>query len=242
MNRVKIKICGLMREEDIEMCVNEGVDIIGVVVEYPVAVPWNMDRERTKELIEHFRDYAALEDSSSKICIVTGGDSDKIIELGRLLKPDYIQMHYKETAENVRTVSEALRDIGTEIIKTIPNDAKEMERQSREGSPGKCGRTFQEAGARILLVDARGPENAAGSSRLLDAELYHKVRRMADIPVMAAGGITGENIAEVLGTICPDMIDIMTGVEESHGVKSYEKLVGIMNKIRQSDSISMELL
>jgi phosphoribosylanthranilate isomerase len=208
------------------------VDIIGLVVEYPVSVPWNMERERAKELIDHFREYTLTEDVSSKICIVTGGDAEKITELGRYLIPDYIQMHYKETAEDIRKVSEALRDIGVEIIKTIPNDTAEMKRQSGEDSAGKCGRTFQEAGAKILLVDARGPENAAGSSSLLDAELYHRVRQVADIPVMAAGGITGENISEILDMICPDMIDIMTGVEESYGIKSYEKLVGIMNKIR----------
>lgn len=232
MRDVKIKICGLMREEDIEMCISEGVDIIGLVVEYPVPVPWNMERERAKELIEYFRECIVTEDASTKVCIVTGGDAKKITELGRYLRPDYIQMHYKENAEDVRTVSEALRDIGVEIIKTIPNDTAEMVRQSGEDSPGKCGRTFQEAGAKILLVDARGPENAAGSSSLLDAELYHRVRRMADVPVMAAGGITVENISEILDMICPDMIDIMTGVEESYGIKSYEKLVGIMNKIR----------
>ena len=41
----KVKICGLMREEDVELCVNAGTDIIGFVVEYPVDVPWNLEQD-----------------------------------------------------------------------------------------------------------------------------------------------------------------------------------------------------
>ena len=36
MKAVRVKICGIMSEEDIGICVRSGVDALGFVVEYPV--------------------------------------------------------------------------------------------------------------------------------------------------------------------------------------------------------------
>lgn len=55
MKKLLVKICGLMREEDVDHCINSGADIVGFVVDYPVAVPWNLDIKRAGELIDHFR-------------------------------------------------------------------------------------------------------------------------------------------------------------------------------------------
>ena len=232
MRDVKIKICGLMREEDVEFCIRNRVDIIGFVVDYPVTVPWNLDRERAKELIDFFRKCAAENGSDSEVSIVSGGSSESLTELVHFLKPDYLQMHYKETADDISTVKKAVADVGTKLIKTIPNSADEIKRQSGEEGFGACGRTFEEAGADILLVDARGPENAASRSSFLDAELYKEVRDAVSIPVMAAGGITPDNIEKVIQDINPDMVDIMTGVEESFGVKSHDKIEQIINLVK----------
>ena len=73
-----------MREEDIETCVRYGTDIVGFVVEYPVDVPWNLERERAKELIEHFWIISEKSDQPVKCCIVSGGDVDKLEQLVQL--------------------------------------------------------------------------------------------------------------------------------------------------------------
>ena len=39
----QLKICGLMRPEDVLLCCACGVDLIGFVVCYPKPVPWNLD-------------------------------------------------------------------------------------------------------------------------------------------------------------------------------------------------------
>ena len=164
--------------------------------------------------------------------VEASGSSESLTELVHFLKPDYLQMHYKETADDISTVKKAVADVGTKLIKTIPNGADEIKRQSGEEGFGACGRTFEEAGADILLVDARGPENAASRSSFLDAELYKEVREAVSIPVMAAGGITPDNIEKVIQDINPDMVDIMTGVEESFGVKSHDKIEQIINLVK----------
>ncbi|MEE3398925.1 MAG: hypothetical protein VZR64_05615, partial [Eubacterium sp.] len=88
------------------------------------------------------------------------------------------------------------------------------------------------AGADIVLVDARGPENAASSVSLIDVELYKTVKSAVSIPVMAAGGITPDNVRNIIEELKPDMIDMMTGIEISPGIKSEESITSIMKGVR----------
>ncbi|MCR5147983.1 MAG: phosphoribosylanthranilate isomerase [Eubacterium sp.] len=228
MNKTVVKICGFMREEDVEAAVHLGVDIIGFVVDYPVEVPWNLDKESAKKLIGFFKKCRLRYSSGSKCCIVSGGSSEKLIELSKELEVDYLQMHYKEDAEAVKLVSAALHRAGIKLIKTVPGNTDELLRQSGKEKTAECAAVFEDMGADILLVDSRGPENAASQGIIFDDKLYEEVRKAVNIPVMLAGGITADNVASLLESIRPDMIDLMTGVEESPGVKSGRKLEEFM--------------
>lgn len=228
MSNVLVKMCGFMREEDVDAAVEQGVDIIGFVVDYPVAVPWNMELSRAEGLISHFRKVS--ESTTSKCSVVSGGPVDKVLSIDKALSPDYIQLHYMETADDIRALKQA--GVKAKLIKTVPLSAEERLLQSGEEDITKCAAVFEEAGADIVLVDARGPENAASSASLIDAELYKTVKEASGIPVMAAGGITPDNVRDIIKQLEPDMIDMMTGIEISPGVKSVEKITSIMEGVR----------
>lgn len=219
MINTKVKICGIMREEDIETCVRYGTDIVGFVVEYPVDVPWNLERERAKELIEHFRNVSKKSNQPVKCCIVSGGNVDKLEKLVQFLEPDYIQMHYKENAKDVEQLKERLAGTKIQIIKTVLNVSDAPE--------------FEKSGADILLVDARNSENAANSKATIDEEMYNKVRSSVKIPVMAAGGIMPENVAEIVNRLQPEIIDLMTGVEDKPGRKSEDKIRNLFEELKK---------
>ena len=224
MHTVKVKLCGLMREEDILLCAEAGADILGFVVEYPVKVPWNLLTDRAKELLSVVPD-------NKKKCVVTGGSSEKIIELARQLRPDYLQLHYQETAEDIQQIVAAVSSLGIEIIKTVPCKKEERFKQSGAEDVTECARIFSEAGASILLVDSRGPSNASKKSVSFDRKLFEKVKTAVLCPVMAAGGITAQNCAQIMEQLLPDYIDVMTGIENCPGEKSFEKVRALMGKV-----------
>ena len=234
MKNVIVKMCGFMREEDVDAGIRHGVDILGFVVDYPVPVPWNMDLSRAEELIKHFRDVSggALGNgrAASRCCVVSGGPVDKILSIDRVLHPDYFQLHYKETADDIRALK--ANGLGAKIVKTVPLKEADRLAQSGKSDIAECAKVFEKAGADIVLVDARGPENASNSANPIDAALYKAVKQAVNIPVMAAGGITPENVRDIVDILRPDIIDMMTGIEISPGVKSEERIESIMRGVR----------
>lgn len=216
--RPLLKICGLMRPEDVSMCCRMGVDLCGFVTEYPLAVPWNLTREQCAALMPFIS-------PPTKSCIVTGGAREKIISLALALQPDYIQLHYHEKLEDVEDIVQALSPHDIKIIKTIPASEEERERQFGTADIERCTQKLCSAGVSLILVDSRGPSNAAAGGTAASLPLYGRVKAAAACPVMLGGGITPDNCREVIAKAHPDILDVMTGVETAPGWKD-EELVG----------------
>lgn len=225
MRRVTIKICGLMNEEDVAFCQEVGVDILGFVTEYPLPVPWNLNRQEAAALL-------ARVSLPHKSCIVTGGSPEKILDLARELKPDLIQLHYRESLEETSRIVEALTPLGIGIIKTVPPDSKERVRQFGTEDLSVIASLLEEAGVYAILADSRTPENAAQGSSSLDKGFICVLMEVSRKPVALAGGITPENIGGLLEEWGASFIDVMTGVEKSPGVKNREKILGLIQAVR----------
>ena len=214
--RPTVKICGLMRAQDVEMCARQGADIIGFVVDYPRPVPWNLSAESACELMR-------LVAKPAQTCIVTGGSADKIIALALQTKPDYIQLHCGETLEDTAHICIALRGQGIKVIKALFPDTPSLEQAARQ---------FSATGIHALLLDPRTPDNATGSGHTADFAVYSQVRSAASCPVILAGGITPANVAEAITRTGAPTIDLMTGVERAPGIKDEAKVAALFRAMR----------
>ena len=202
---MKIKICGLMRERDVHFCGELGVDVLGFVVEYPRDVPWNLTRKQAKEFI------AA---AGRPTCLVTGGTPESVVALAGELRPDMVQLHYKETIAQTAEIAAELKKSGIKTIRAVDDDA-DIER-------------FCETDIAAILVDSRTSENAATSNLAVDVELFRRIKKKSTKPLIIAGGITPENVGDILARTGADWIDVMTGVEHSPGVKDEVKIAALM--------------
>ena len=212
--RPLIKICGTMRAEDVVMCSKYGADILGFVTEYPKPVPWNLSKEQAKALIAGVPD-------GVKTCVVTGGSAEKIIRLAREIKPDFIQLHYNETPQDTAEIVKELSDIDVKVIKRLPVDSENLTELAVK---------YEQTGCYALLYDPRNPNTAHEGGRV-DVLTYLKLKEAVKCPVILAGGITPGNVAELISQAKPPVIDLMTGVEKTPGVKDEEKVKMLKNNI-----------
>ena len=210
-----VKICGLMRTEDVRMCVRHGADIAGFVVGYPRPVPWNLSPEAAKALMAASK--------PAQTCIVTGGPREKILGLVNETQPDYVQLHGGETLEDTIFLTGELNKRGVKIIKTL-----------FPGTPDllKTAKDFCAAGVWALLLDPRAPDNAV-SGGAADLGAFTELRDAVDCPVILAGGLTPENAAESVRRTRAGIIDLMTGVERRPGEKDEAKVLSLFRAIRE---------
>lgn len=231
-----LKICGLMSEADVDACLSHQVDMCGFVVDYPVPVRWNLEAERAKQLLRYAGDRA-------KTCIVTGGDAEKVLDLARSIRPDFVQLHYKESLEETKQIAEALakeEDPGQDrirVIRSIPGDGEQRRAMFGTDSLPAIAELLAHSAVAGVLLDSRDAGNAAvgGGSLVVHmdlaehgtAELSEMAAILADAGklLLAGGGITPDNAKLVRNRLHPDYLDIMTGAEDEKGNKS-EVLIG----------------
>ena len=204
-----------MRADDVRMCVSHGTDIIGFVVDYPRPVAWNLNVESVKKLILSVS-------KPSETCIVTGGEKDKIIKLASEIKPNYIQLHYGENLADTTLLVNELKKWNVKIIKTIFPNTKDLEKTCVD---------FCNAGVYALLFDPRTPNNVSTSGKG-DIPAFIKLSQIVKCPTIFAGGITPENVVDIIQKTNAKIIDLMTGVEQSTGIKDEAKVISLFKELR----------
>lgn len=234
-----LKICGLMNIEDVNLCLRYNADMLGFVTEYPVPVPWNLSSDQTKLLLEHMREAAPSGEIVPPACIVTGGDPDIVLSLCKELRPDYIQLHYTETAKETALITRGAHELGIRVIRSVPHDEELRLKMFGTNEVSQIFGLLVDLGVDCILLDSRNADNAAsGGGSILEEHTDQDLKELiakSPIPVMLGGGLNTSNINRAVEEFSPDWIDIMTGSETEPGRKSEELLKDIRRKLCQKD-------
>lgn len=226
MGKVKVKICGLKRAQDVQMCMKLGVDILGLVTEYPVPVPWNLSSTQALPLFKMIR-------SPHRSCMVTGGSPDKVIGLAASLHPSLVQLHYKETLEDTIIIADALREFSIDVIKTVPPANEDRIAQFGTTDIETVVAKLCQTNVYALLADSRAPSNASGNGTQLDIGFCAQIIKLSSKPVIIAGGINAVNVSDFVQQTGTECIDIMTGVETAPAEKDAALVFDLLSAIRK---------
>lgn len=217
---IQVKICGLMNKNDVDVCVMAGVDMAGFVVEYPLPVPWNLAAGEAKDLIRQVS-------APVKACVVTGGPVDKVLALAEELRPHIIQLHYRETLEDVRRAAKELIGSGIRTIKALRLDGC-GNCDFEIPDPVLAARELSKTGIDAIVVDSYTAASPGGTGVNVDLSVFRAVQRESGLPVILAGGLNPENIAPIAAAVNPYGVDVLTGVEAVPGQKDKEKIIRLM--------------
>jgi len=209
---VEIKICGIKDLAAMDAALNARVNFVGLVF-FP-ASPRAVTLVEAAKLAERARGRALV------TALLVDADDALIGDIVAQVKPDLLQLHGKESAERVM----ALRArFGKPVMKAIAVECAEDLRSL----------AVYESVVDRILFDAKSPEDASrpgGHGRSFDWKLLSKVSRKK--PIMLSGGLTPENVAEAIRIVCPDAVDVSSGVERSPGKKDPEKINAFAANVR----------
>ncbi len=204
MRTVKVKICGITREEDLEAACRIGADFIGFVVGVPSS-PRNLELEEAERLIK-------LVPKNVKSVLVTVPNSlEEVLEACRLLKPNIIQLHGGDFLD-LSGLRERLPSIS--LVRAFSASESVVDRVVREAR-------FADG----ILVDSFAEGRVGGSGIVHDWNISRRVRDIIyPKPLILAGGLNPSNVSEAVKAVKPYAVDVSTGVESRPGFKDLFKM------------------
>lgn len=206
-----------MSPEDVKMAHAAGADALGFVTEYPVPVPWNLDRERAASLAAEAPPFVTT-------VAVVGGAPEEMISIARKVRPKVLQLHGNESLEDIRQVLDGLQGTGIRVIKALRIDVDTGDALFDDPDPLIAGKSLAGSGIGALIVDSKTTSRPAGTGVAMDWDIAANMVEDIDLPLILAGGLTVSNVAVAVEKVRPYAVDVISGVEREPGVKDGEKM------------------
>ena len=211
---VRVKICGVTNEADAVQAAQLGADAIGL--NFFPGSPRHVDPATANFVLRELPPF--VEAVGVYVNTPLREIFEQLHHLGRLRA---IQWH----GEN-RELSDAYP---YHLIAAFPvRDATSL--QAIQRYLDTCRSLGRMPGA--LLVDAHAPGLHGGTGRTAPWDLLAKFR--PDVPLILAGGLTPENVAEAIRLVRPYAVDVASGVEHSPGHKDPEKMYHFIAAAREA--------
>jgi phosphoribosylanthranilate isomerase len=215
--RVRVKICGIKSLEDALTCIEAGADALGFVTEYPITVPWNLNKEMSRKLISKLPPFVST-------TVVTSGNVSKILEIAKSTVPNVIQLHGEERLDEIEKVVEELSDKGIKVVKALSIDVDTQKAHFEIPEPLEAARSLQDSGIHAIALDSKTNSMPAGTGTTLSWKIAREIREETPLPIILAGGLNQGNVRAAIKFVRPYAVDVITGVEGYPGKKDPNKV------------------
>jgi phosphoribosylanthranilate isomerase len=214
VNPVRVKICGITRQEDLAAACAAGADALGFV--FYAKSPRNVAIAQAAALVRRLPPFV------QSVGLFVDADPAFITAVLAEVPLDLLQFHGDETAADCARHQRPW-------IKAI--------RVAPETDLLKCAADF--AGSRGLLLDAFVPGVPGGTGERFDWSL---IPSGFPLPVVLSGGLEPENITAAVRQTRPWAVDVSSGVEQSRvidgatviakGIKDASKIAQFIAKAK----------
>jgi phosphoribosylanthranilate isomerase len=210
----RVKICGLTSRADVDDAVDAGADALGFITDVPVDTPREVPSNTAADLV------AAVPPFVTTTLVLMPEEPGHAVDLARTIRPDVLQLHSDFDAEELQFVR---AESSTKLVVAV--DAAEGDRAAALDDV-----------ADALLVDSTTEEGAGGTGETHDWDATRALAADLDSPVILAGGLTPENVAEAVSVAEPYGVDVASGVESSGGTKDAAAVRAFVDTVRRIDT------
>ena len=216
---IQVKICGLRTPEHMRAAIDAGADMLGLMFYEPS--PRYIEPHQARALLESIENDSVGDDLSRPpaqsiapdiVGVFVNKDAAYINEVAQQVGLHIVQLHGGEPPEFCHSITRP-------VVKAL--------RLQDMTDIGKV-RAYREVAWRILLDT---PAHSWGGSGIThDWTLAHTVAQ--ETPVLLAGGLTPENVAEAIRQVHPWGVDVSSGVE-TNGLKDTSKIRAFIKNVRE---------
>ncbi len=202
--RTRVKICGITRIEDAMAAAQAGADAVGFV--FDPKSPRHIHPDQALKIARALPPFITI------VGLFVNAAPDTIEGVLGHVPLDLIQFHGDEKPEQCRRYHRS-------YIKAI--------HMQPDIDLHEKARLYGDATG--LLLDSYVADVPGGSGRAFD---WSRVPRDPGKPLVLAGGLTPENVAEAIRQVRPYAVDVSSGVEQSKGIKDHQKISAFVEVVR----------
>jgi phosphoribosylanthranilate isomerase len=194
---MRIKYCGITRLEDAEEAIRLGGWAIGL--QHWAESPRRVDQATATAISTAVR---------RRIVVVGVFVNPTLNELVRAAEDESLAMLQLHGDEGPDFCKEAARRTGCKVIKA---------QRVRSAADIQAAEAFR---TDFHLFDAHRKGRRGGTGESFDWELLSG--RRSQVPMILAGGLRPDNVAEAISVAYPYAVDVASGIEASPGVKDHD--------------------
>lgn len=203
MQRTRVKICGITRNEDAQAAVSAGADALGLVF-YPPS-PRAVSLEQAKAVAATVPPFVTV---TALFVNPSVAEVQKVLDGVRI---DLLQFHGDED-------DAFCSQFHKPFIKAI------RVRQAQD----VVAACLRFPSALALLLDSYQEGVPGGTGQAFDWAL---IPEQVSKPIILAGGLTALNVAAAIAQVRPFAVDVSGGVEQSKGIKDASKIAAFMKEV-----------
>jgi len=217
---MRVKICGHRTVDDIRVAVNAGADAIGLIVGARHVSEDDVPVAEAAQLLVHVPVFVAT------VLVTHLQTCQEILSIHHRVPAQAIQLHDKVAPKEIDSLRGALPSV--RLIGAVHVTSSQAVDEAR-----------REAGQLdALVLDSRTEERIGGTGRVHDWSISAEIVRVVTKPIVLAGGLTPENVAEAIATVRPYAVDVNSGVDDARGNKDAEKVTQFVKAARGQNGAS----
>ena len=213
MIRVNVKFCGITSQEDAEKAIQSGADALGFV--FFEDSPRYIKPEKASIIIKSIPPFI------STVGVFVNEDIRSIEGCVEECGLNAVQLHGDENVKHC-TSFKNLKLKGVKLIKAIRLKDKESLL------------SIEECPADAFLLDTYRSDVYGGTGKGFDHMLAVLAKEYGR-RIIIAGGLTPDNVYDIIKEIKPYGVDVSTGIESSPGKKNPELMEEFISEVRRAE-------
>jgi phosphoribosylanthranilate isomerase len=215
----RLKVCGITRRADAEAAAEAGAAYLGVVL-----APGGKRTVAAEAAGDLLAGLGVL-----RVGVFVDADAEELRRAGETAGLDVLQLHGDEPPELLRE----LRAEGRWAVwKAL---------RPRGGEEFRAGVERYAMDADALLLDGFSPRAHGGTGARFPWEEVAALRgTLPDgVPLVAAGGMRADNVAQAVALLRPHVVDVSSGVESAPGIKDPVAIREFAAALRRPSDLSI---
>jgi phosphoribosylanthranilate isomerase len=205
---VRVKICGMTSTAEAQLAARHGAHAVGVLVGRMHASPDFVEPDVANAIAR------SLPPFITTVLVTHEEQPDTLVTLAGAVSCSVVQLHSDLDSATLHELR--MRLSPRKIIGKVSVEGEVAVERARE----------IEACVDAIVLDScdRATDRVGGTGMVHDWSVSARITASCKVPIILAGGLTPENVAQAISVVKPWAVDVHSGVESRDGRKDEDRI------------------